>query len=390
MNTRSLNRSRRASAFVFVLLCIGFFDELFFGVWEAALPLIRDDLGLSYRQVGLVLSIPLIVASLIEPLLFILADVWSRKRVVLGGAVGYAFGILIAAVGQSFGLLMGAWTLLAPSSGAFVSVSQGALVDDGTGRQEQQMARWTLAGSLGVVCGPLLLWAAIKTGFGWRAVFGLLAILTVVIGLMASRFGFGHPIDRDELPSSLRDAIRDVWRAFQNKAVLRWLTLIEFADLLMDILLGYLALYMVDVVGVDPGRAALAVAVWTGVGLLGDALLLPLLERVEGLRYLRVSAVLELILFAALLLIPGYVPKLIVLGFLGLFNSGWYAILQAQLYAAIPGRAGITLTLGTLAGLVGSLVPLGIGLVAQQLGLSAAMWLLMAGPIALIIGLLKK
>jgi len=34
-------------------------------------------------------------------------------------------------------------------------------------------------------------------------------------------------------------------------------------------------------------EAAASVAVWTGVGLLGDFLLIPLLERVKGMDYLR-------------------------------------------------------------------------------------------------------
>jgi len=45
---------------------------------------------------------------------------------------------------------------------------------------------------------------------------------------------------------------------------------------MLDILYGFLALYFVDVVRVSPAFAALGVAVWTGLGLLGDFLLIPL------------------------------------------------------------------------------------------------------------------
>lgn len=43
---------RGALSFAFVLLVIEFLDELVFGVGEAAWPLIRADLGLSYAQIG--------------------------------------------------------------------------------------------------------------------------------------------------------------------------------------------------------------------------------------------------------------------------------------------------------------------------------------------------
>mgnify|MGYP002396993633 CR=1 FL=1 len=60
---------------------------------------------------------------------------------------------------------------------------------------------------------------------------------------------------------------------------------------MLDTFKSFLALYVVDVVGVSESRAALMIAVWVGVGLLGDLLLIPLLERVRGLTYLRFSVV---------------------------------------------------------------------------------------------------
>jgi FSR family fosmidomycin resistance protein-like MFS transporter len=132
------------------------------------------------------------------------------------------------------------------------------------------------------------------------------------------------------------------------------------------------------------------VAVWTGVGLVGDFVLIPLLERVRGLSYLRVSAVLELVLLPAFLLAPDWWPKLIALGCLGFFNSGWYAILQAQLYATLPGQSGAALAVKNISGLVGSLIPLALGLAGQRFGLTTVMWLLMIGPIALLIGLPRR
>jgi hypothetical protein len=108
----------------------------------------------------------------------------------------------------------------------------------------------------------------------------------------------------------------------------------------------------VDAVGVTPAQAGAAVAVWTGVGLLGDLLLIPLLERVRGLNYLRLSALMELVLFPAFLLVPTFWVKLVLLGFLGLFNAGWYSILKAQLYSAMPGQSGTVMTVSNVFGLV--------------------------------------
>jgi FSR family fosmidomycin resistance protein-like MFS transporter len=125
----------------------------------------------------------------------------------------------------------------------------------------------------------------------------------------------------------------------------------------------------------------------TGFGLLGDFLLIPLLEKVHSLNYLRLSVVMELILFPAFLLVPNPWAKLVIAGLLGLFNSGWYAILQGNLYSSMPGQSGTVITLGNIVGIFGKFIPFGIGLAAEYFGLGPAMWLLLAGPIALLIGL---
>ena len=66
---------KRISRFVLVLLLIEFLDELVFGAFEAAWPLIRDDLALSYAQIGLLLSAPSIVGNAVEPFLAVLGNV---------------------------------------------------------------------------------------------------------------------------------------------------------------------------------------------------------------------------------------------------------------------------------------------------------------------------
>ena len=123
------------------------------------------------------------------------------------------------------------------------------------------------------------------------------------------------------------------------------------------------------------------------MALLGDLLLIPLLERVRGLSYLRLSAMVELALFPAFLLMPRFWAKLALLGLLGFFNAGWYSILKAQLYLTMPRQSGMVMTVGNVFGLVGGLIPLGLGLIAERFDLTVTMWLLLLGPLALLVGI---
>jgi FSR family fosmidomycin resistance protein-like MFS transporter len=389
-------------AFAFTLLLIEFLDEFVFGAREAAWPLIRTDLGLNYIQIGLLLSLPSLVSSIIEPFLGVLGDVWKRRVLILGGGVFFAASLLLTVLSQSFLVLLLSFILFYPASGAFVSLSQAALMDTDPARHEHNMARWTFAGSLGVVTGPLALGAAVMLGLGWRGLFSFFAALSFSVLAIAWRFPSASyqpapgqssdgPIPNTRsLISNLKDGMVNALRALRRGIVLRWLTLLQFSDLMLDVLLGFLALYFVDVVGVTSAQAGLAVATWTGVGLLGDFLLIPLLERVRGLSYLRASAVIEFILFTTFLLVPNVWAKFVLLGLMGLFNAGWYSILKAQLYSAMPGQSGTVMTVGNIFGLVGGLIPLALGWVAQRFDLRVTMWLLLLGPIALMVGIPRR
>ncbi len=372
-----------------IFLLIEYLDEFVFGIADAAWPLIRTDLGLTYVQVGLALSLPSIIGNLVEPFLGILGDVWRRRLLILAGGIFFALALALTGASHTFALLLFSFILFNPSSGAFVSLSQATLMDLEPERHEQNMARWTFAGSLGVFTGPLLLGGFLALGWGWRPAFWALAALTTLFLFFAWKQVPHAGAPHADFPSvhAFLDSLREALAEFKRPEVVRWLVLLEFSDLMLDVLYGFLALYFVDVAGFKPAQGAIAVAVWTGVGLAGDFLLIPLVERVRGLAYLRWSVLLELVLFPAFLLVQNPWAKLMLVGLLGFFNTGWYAILSGRLYSNLPGRSGTVLVLSNLAGLLGRLVPLAIGLAAQAFGLGTAMWLLLAGPLALLVGL---
>jgi FSR family fosmidomycin resistance protein-like MFS transporter len=375
-----------------IYFLIEFLDELVFSISEAALPFIRDDLHLNYAQIGLALSLPGFIANFIEPFLYAISDVWKRRAVILIGGIFFTISLFLTGISTSFALLLASFILFNPSSGAFVSLSQASLMDADPLRRENNMARWTFAGSLGVVIGPLLLAAAAWIGFGWRGMFIGVALLATLVLLFAwTRIPHDkpHPVSSPRFGDIFKQ-FGATFTALKNRTVVRWLILLEFSDLMLDIFYGFLPLYFVDIAGFTPAQAALSVSIWAGVGLLGDFLLIPLVERVKGLDYLRLSVIIEFILFPTFLLVQASWLKLVIVALMGFFNAGWYAILKAKLFESMHGQSGAALTLDNVSGLIGKLIPFGIGLFAQAYGLGAAMWLLLAGPIALLLGLPRR
>lgn len=356
---------------------------------EAAWPLIRADLDLSYAQVGVLLGAPRVVSGLIEPLLGILGDTRRRRALILGGGITFALSLAVTGLGRTYGALLFSFILFHPASGAFVSLSQASLMDSAPEDRERNMARWTFAGSLGVVAGPIALGLATAVSLGWRSLYLVAASLAVllVVAARASDSLRGPSGEGQNGAPTAYSGLAGAVRVLKRGEVLRWLALLQFSDLMLDVLLGFLALYLVDVGHVSSAQAAVAVAAWSGAGLVGDYLIIHLLRIVDSLTYLRISAAAELVLFAGFLLVPSFVLRGVLLALLGLMNAGWYSILKARLYGAMPGQSGTAMAVSNLAGLVGAAVTLGLGWVAQRAGLGATMWVLTAGPLALLVGL---
>ena len=373
-----------------IYLIIEFLDELVFGVGEIAWPLIRDDLHLKYTQIGLLLSLPGIIAAFIEPFIGILGDVWKRRLLIIVGGLLFTLSLFMTSASYSFLFLLFSFILFNPSSGAFVNLSQANLMDSDTNRHEQNMVRWTFSGSLGVLTGPLLLGVFVYFGLGWRGTYAFVASLSTLCLLAALRYLPPDSISSVSFPA-LRlvfDGFRAAFAALKRREVWRWLLLLEFADLMMDVFLSYMALYFVDVGGVSETQAGIAVTIWLILGMIMDFAFIPFIDRQpDSIKYLRVTAILEVFAFAIFLLVPGLIPKMVAIVFVNFFNTGWYPILQGRLYSNLPGQSASIMAIGAVTTPIAKFFPLAIGFLADQFGLQTALWILILGPIALIIGL---
>jgi MFS transporter, FSR family, fosmidomycin resistance protein len=373
-----------------IYLLIEFLDELVFGVGEVALPMMRNDLTLTYTQIGLLLSLPGIIGAFIEPFIGILGDVWKRRVLIITGGVLFTLSLFMTSASQSFFLLLASFILFFPSSGAFVSLSQASLMDAEPARHEQNMARWTFAGSLGVLSGPLLLGLFVYIGLGWRGTYAALASFSGLSLLAVLRYLSPDQFSSPSFPSmrAVFNGFRAAFLALKRVDIWRWLLMLEFADLMLDVLFSYLALYFVDVVLATEAQSGVAVTAWLAMGLVTDFLFIPFIDRQkDSIKYLRVTALFEIFAFALFLLLPGFLPKLVAVIFVNLLNTGWYPILQGRLYSSLPGQSASIMAISSVTAPLAKFFPFLIGLVADQFGLQSAMWILMLGPIALLIGL---
>jgi FSR family fosmidomycin resistance protein-like MFS transporter len=376
-------------------LLIEALDELVDGTKGAALPLIRGDLHLSYTDLGLLIAVPLLVGSLLELPLGLVAGYGLRRHwLVLAGGSALAGSLVLVAFARSFAELLVGFVVFFPASGAFVSLTQAALMDRARddAQRQQRMAGWNLAGSAGAVTGPLLLALVLLVGGSWRSAYLLLGALAGMAVLLAAGNGPARPVQAEAGSTQLPDSddeesgagVGEALRAVLDRSVARWLALLQVVDLLLDVLTGYLGVYLVDVAHVSPAAAALGVAVRLGAMLAGDALFARVAGRVSARTALAVTAGAACLLYPAFLLLPWLGAKLAVLAVLSIATACWYPVAQAGLYGSLPGRSGVAVFWSSAAGLVGAIGPLAVGLLAQRVGLGWALAVLAVTPPAVL------
>ena len=77
--------------------------------------LVRSDLGLTYTQVGLLLTLPMLFGNVVEPALNLLGDTRRRRALILGGGVCFALACALVASSRGFWSLLVAFIVFNPS-----------------------------------------------------------------------------------------------------------------------------------------------------------------------------------------------------------------------------------------------------------------------------------
>ncbi|HTP06968.1 MAG TPA: MFS transporter [Anaerolineae bacterium] len=372
--------------FIVVLYGVELLDEFIYGLVGATLPTIKTELALTYTQVGLLFTLPGLIGVLGEPFIGLLGDTRHRRVLVLGGIVATTIGLTLIAGAQQYLSLILAQCILYVASGAYVNLSQATLIDRDPRRAENTMARWVAMGAIGVTISPLLITVVLSAEGSWRAVYLITAIVAGVFAMLLFKQRFDGHAGAEDGVGSLQQLGRNLLTALRSRTLIKWVILTELADFMLDKLLEVTGLYFHDVAGVSLPAASAAVTVATIAGLIGNFALVPLLEKINGVRVLRTSAVIAFFAYAAFLLIPIVWLKYVLIAVINLSTSGWFAVLRAKCYEVLPGQSGVVVAVTSLANISSLFVPLLLGGLADALGLQTAMWLLIVGPIALIWG----
>jgi sugar phosphate permease len=343
-------------------------------------PAIRDELGISLSQVGVLLA-SLWVGTIVTLLAWGLLADRVGERVVLGTGLT-ACGLLAVAAGRADEF----WTLvvllfLASAAGASVNAASGRAVMQWFAPEERGLAlgiRQTaipLGAGIGAVALPSL-----EQAGGLEAAFSFLGALCLAAALIAALVireasVRDAELDGDAIPWTLRD--RRLWTlSFASGLYL-------FGQIP---LLSFAVLFLHDVHGMSEARAGAVLAVFQagavltriGAGRLSDRIA----DRLRPLRWIGLASAVGL-LTTALVADGDLALVVLVVVVAGAISMAWNG-LSLTAAAELAGRARSGAAIGfqqTTLGIIGVLVPVLFAIVVETTSYQAGFALAAAGPL---------
>jgi predicted MFS family arabinose efflux permease len=114
------------------------------------LPLLRDQVPMSYSEVGLLFSAGALSSMIIEPVVNVLSDLTASKKYWVIGAMAVLSGAFVmAGLAESFVVLLFSFALLYPAHDIADSVVQTSLIDDEPARSTHTLMRLAYFGNMG-------------------------------------------------------------------------------------------------------------------------------------------------------------------------------------------------------------------------------------------------
>jgi FSR family fosmidomycin resistance protein-like MFS transporter len=385
------------------LLSYGLFDEIVAGLPVVGLPLLRDHLGLSYDQIGLLFAAGTCSAMILEPIINVLSDRHSKRWWILGALVCLILSYVVAALASTYSVLLLVFVLYYPAVGTAVGLAEATLIDADPARSIATMTRWTLLAGVGDILAPLLVTGLVSLQQGWPQICWLAACLWASLFLLTAVQPFpgqeaAEPVSQEKTTDPVEEKSSvSTWRALsqavRNPGLLRWGLLALIPAMVDEVLLGFLALYLRDVLHASETTIGLLL---TGT-LLSSLFGLMLLDRLPWLRWAASQVPHRLLAGMAMVVLAGMLLLLtthtlwlagLALGVIGLGDAGWYPIAQAQTYAQLPGRSSLVRAITGLGAPFEAILPAIVGFLAARFGLLAGIAFLGSAPLLLLLALI--
>ncbi len=351
------------------------------------LPLIGKELGLSYSQIGLIMTCQYIAAAVANIPGGIVTDTVGRKGVLMAVSLFWVgFPYLLMGFTHSYLMLLACVSLVGFGNSIWHPTAIPTLGQRYPERKGYVLSLHGMGGNVGDACAPVVV-GALLTVFTWREV----VIMNVVPGLFTSvallmflgtlRLAPKRKVHTDEsgeAKQGFADYLAGVKTLFANRSLVLLSVSSSFRSMTQSALLTFLPLYLANVMGypsvwVGACMFALQAAGFAASPVAGH------LSDTMGRRSIMMSSMLATaVVLLMMAMAGGSVWFIVLVAVLGFFMYASRPVIQAWMLESTPRNLGGT-SIGILFGAqaVGSAIgPLTGGMIADQFGLLAAFYFL--------------
>jgi MFS family permease len=365
----------------FALLTVSLIDELWSGVAVVSAPDVERSFELDHGGYTLsVFALPLLLGAIVEAGAELIVYSLPRRRVLSWSYVALSFSLALCALAPSAWLLGVGLALAGAASGAAGAAAEAELVATHGADLDRVMARWMVFGGVGDIMSPALIALVLALHGSYSMGFVIVLLCTLLQSLQFARTGSTAEANYEESEASvsLLQALRE---SLSDVRLWAWVTGTALCTLLDEIVAALAALRLRTDLGASEAQATLCVAAFAVGVVLGALLTERVVVRWGWRRVLLASSgacALALPLVTIAQSISGMTAGLLVLGACA---APHYPLLLARAYESAPGRTTIVNAMQQVFVILELLLPPALGALADRLGLSAAIALLMLQPL---------
>ena len=350
------------------------------------LPIIGKELGLSYTQIGLVMTCQYIAGAIANVPGGILVDTVGRKGVLMALSLFWVgFPYLLMGFSHGYLMLLGCVALVGFGNSLWHPTAIPTLARRFPERKGLVLSLHGMGGNAGDALAPLVVGALLAV-LTWREVVilnvvpGLVMSLLLLVFLGTLRVGSRAKAkaEEDGRVQTLGDYFRGVPALFRNRSLVLLTTSSAFRSMTQNALLTFLPVYLAYEMGYSPfwvgaGMFALQAAGFAASPIAGH------LSDTMGRRSIMMTS---MAMTAVVLVFMAFAGKghafIVFIAILGFFLYAIRPVLQAWLLETTPKNMGGT-SIGILFGaqsLGASVAPLLGGMIADRWGLITTFWFL--------------
>jgi MFS transporter, FSR family, fosmidomycin resistance protein len=346
------------------------------------LPLIGNELGLSYSQIGLVMTCQYIAAAVANVPGGVLVDTVGRKGVLMAVSLFWVgFPYLLIGFTHNYPMLLACIALVGFGNSLWHPTAIPTLGRRYPERKGLVLSLHGMGGNVGDAVAPVVIGALLSV-FTWREV----VVLNVVPGLVVALLLFAFlgtlqlGVRKEEPKQSLSEYVKGLGPLFKNRALVLLSTGSSFRTMTQSALLTFLPMYLAHEMNYPPVWVGACLFALQAAGFAAAPVAGHLSDRMGRKHILMSSMAASAAVLAMMALAGGSLLFIALVAALGFFLYATRPVIQAWLLEATPRNMGGS-SIGVLFGaqaIGGAIGPFLGGVVADRYGLLATFYFLAA------------